>query len=85
MELPVIDLEPYLKITSQLGGDSAKEAADIGTGFGTLCGKVSRVLKETGALLVNDPRCTVEGNDRFLDMMEKKLVLGIKSVVWDCV
>ncbi|GLU23947.1 hypothetical protein SLE2022_399210 [Rubroshorea leprosula] len=81
MEIPVIDLEPYLKIISQIDGDSAKEAADIGTGFGKLCGEVSRVLKETGALVVNDPRCTVKGNNRFLDMMEKKLVLGIKSVI----
>ncbi|GLT90559.1 hypothetical protein SLE2022_084850 [Rubroshorea leprosula] len=85
MELPVIDLEPYLKITSQLGGDSAKEAADIEAGFDKLCGEVSRVLKETGALLVNDPRCTAEDNDRFLDMMKKKLVLGIKSAAWDSV
>ncbi|GLT65473.1 hypothetical protein SLA2020_379050 [Shorea laevis] len=83
MELLVIDLEPYLKITSQLGGDSAKEAANIGVGFGKLCGKVSRVLKEIGASLVNDPRCTAEDNNRFLNMMEKNLVLGIK--VWDCV
>ncbi|GLT27304.1 hypothetical protein SLA2020_023120 [Shorea laevis] len=83
MELLVIDLEPYWKITSQLGGDSSKEAANIKVGFGKLCGEMSHVLKETGALLVNDPRCMVEDNNRFLDMMEKNLVLGIK--VWDCV
>ncbi|GLT60711.1 hypothetical protein SLA2020_334670 [Shorea laevis] len=72
MELPVIDLEQYLNIACQLGGDySANEAADIGAGFGKLCGEVSRVLKETGALLVKDPRCSAEDNDRFLDMMEK--------------
>ncbi|GKV05195.1 hypothetical protein SLEP1_g17230 [Rubroshorea leprosula] len=85
MKLPMIDLEPYLKITSQLNGDSAKEKADIRAGFGKLCSEVSRVLKETWALLVNDPRCTAKDNDRFLDMMEKKLVLGIKSVTWDYV
>ncbi|GLU14028.1 hypothetical protein SLE2022_306220 [Rubroshorea leprosula] len=79
MELLVIDLEPYLKITSQLNSDSAKEAADIGVGFGKLCDKVSRVLKETGALLVNDPRSMTEDIDPFLDMMEKKLVLATKS------
>ncbi|GLT33422.1 hypothetical protein SLA2020_080160 [Shorea laevis] len=83
MELLVIDLEPYLKITSQLDGDSAKEAANIGVGFSKLCDEVSRVLKEIGTLLVNDPRCTAEDNNWFLDMMEKNLVLGIK--VWDCV
>ncbi|GLT30767.1 hypothetical protein SLA2020_055560 [Shorea laevis] len=83
MELLVIDLEPYLKITNQLDGDSAKEAANIEVGFGKLCSKVSRVLKEIGELLVNDPRCMMKDNNRFLDMMEKNLVLGIK--VWDCV
>lgn len=36
-----------------------------------LCLEVSRTLKETGALLVRDPRCSAEDNDRFLDMMEK--------------
>ncbi|GKU97488.1 hypothetical protein SLEP1_g10631 [Rubroshorea leprosula] len=79
MKLPVIDLESYLKITSQLDGDSAKEAADIGARFNKLCGEMNRVLKEIGALLVNDPRCMAKDNDWFLDMMEKKLVLGIKS------
>jgi hypothetical protein len=32
---------------------------------------VSRSLKETGALLVKDPRCSVEDNEQFLDMMER--------------
>ncbi|GLU21375.1 hypothetical protein SLE2022_375180 [Rubroshorea leprosula] len=80
MELPVIDLELYLKITSQLGGDSAKAIIDIEVGFGKLCGEVSCVLKETGALQVNDLRCMAEDNDWFLNMMEKKLVLRIKSM-----
>ncbi|GKV36921.1 hypothetical protein SLEP1_g45005 [Rubroshorea leprosula] len=80
MELPMIDLELYLKITSQLGSDSAKKATNIGARFGKLCGEVSHVLKGTGALLVNDPRCSMEDNDRFLNMMEKKLVLAVKSI-----
>ncbi|CAI8593168.1 unnamed protein product [Vicia faba] len=37
----------------------------------SLCADVSRTLSETGALLVKDPRCTVEDNDHFIDMMEK--------------
>ncbi|GLU18360.1 hypothetical protein SLE2022_346660 [Rubroshorea leprosula] len=85
MELLVIGLELYLKITSQLNGDSAKEKVDIKARFDKLCDEVSRVLKETWASLVNDPRCTVKDNDQFLNMMEKKLVLGIKSATWDCV
>ncbi|KAI9197910.1 hypothetical protein LWI28_006528 [Acer negundo] len=36
-----------------------------------LCQEVSRILREMGALLVKDLRCTVEDNDRFIDMKEK--------------
>ncbi|KAJ4711664.1 2-oxoglutarate (2OG) and Fe(II)-dependent oxygenase superfamily protein [Melia azedarach] len=68
MDLPVIDLAPYLSssIGEKTGGDE-----DGTGGLGELCREVSRILRETGALLVKDPRCTVEDNDRFLDMMEK--------------
>ncbi|EXB93783.1 hypothetical protein L484_010922 [Morus notabilis] len=58
MDLPVIDLSEYLS------------AAD-GERVAEICGEVSRSLRETGALLVKDPRCSAEDNDRFLDMMEK--------------
>ncbi|XP_021834647.1 uncharacterized protein LOC110774424 [Prunus avium] len=56
MELTVVDLSLYLGSKGEV-----KE----------LCGEVSRSLRETGALLVKDPRCTAEDNDRFLDMMER--------------
>ncbi|KAG9151886.1 hypothetical protein Leryth_002155 [Lithospermum erythrorhizon] len=62
MELPVIDLAPYLEISSTKSLDSNLK---------NLCSEVSRTLRETGALLVKDPRCSVEDNDRFLNMMEK--------------
>lgn len=63
MDLPVIDLSEYFAASSegQLGSGRLSE----------LCGEVSRSLKETGALLVRDPRCSAEDNDRFLDMMER--------------
>ncbi|KAK9922142.1 hypothetical protein M0R45_030622 [Rubus argutus] len=57
MELSVIDLSLYLE---------SKEGK-----VRDLCGKVSRSLRETGALLVKDPRCTVQDNDRFLEIMER--------------
>ncbi|KAK9017691.1 hypothetical protein V6N11_000697 [Hibiscus sabdariffa] len=66
MELPVIDLATYLEVAA--GGDSSPERS---SGLTELCRGVSRILKETGALLVKDPRCTAEDNDRFIDMMEK--------------
>ncbi|XP_008231344.1 PREDICTED: uncharacterized protein LOC103330528 [Prunus mume] len=56
MELTVVDLSLYL--------GSKGEVEE-------LCGEVSRSLRETGALLVKDPRYTAEDNDRFLDMMER--------------
>ncbi|CAM8961094.1 unnamed protein product [Rhodiola kirilowii] len=58
MELPVIDLSPFL-------------AAPSDPQLHKLCEDVSRSLRETGALLVKDPRCSAEDNDRFIDMMEK--------------
>ena len=67
MELPVIDIAPYLEIAGNGEDESTKRASVLSE----LCREVSRLLKETGALLVQDPRCTVEDNDRFIDMMEK--------------
>nr|XP_016476638.1 PREDICTED: uncharacterized protein LOC107798185 [Nicotiana tabacum] len=57
MELPVIDLAPYLE-------------KELDSEIKSLCWEVSRTLRETGALLVKDPRCTAQDNDRFIDMME---------------
>lgn len=70
MELPVIDLSPYLEIAGKSKGDSAG-LSDQDPEYRRLCSEVSRCLRETGALLVKDPRCSAEDNDRFIDMMEK--------------
>ncbi|KAH0464718.1 hypothetical protein IEQ34_004821 [Dendrobium chrysotoxum] len=65
MDLPVVDLAPYIEISANNnGGDLTAEVRE-------LCSQVSRSLRETGALLVKDPRCSTEDNDRFLDMMER--------------
>ncbi|KNA04713.1 hypothetical protein SOVF_197110 [Spinacia oleracea] len=61
-KFPVIDLEPYLELERSGNGNSDE--------MKRLCMEVSRTLKETGALLVKDPRCSAQDNDRFLDMME---------------
>ncbi|XP_062093447.1 uncharacterized protein LOC133799445 [Humulus lupulus] len=60
MDLPVIDLSDYLAA-----------AATSDAQLSELCGEVSRSLRETGALLVKDPRCSAQDNDRFIDMMER--------------
>lgn len=60
MELPVVDLSRYLESS----GD------ELGSDLLDSCREVSRILKETGALLVKDPRCSAQDNDRFIDMME---------------
>lgn len=36
-----------------------------------ICGKIAKSLKESGVLLIKDPRCTPENNDIFIDMMER--------------
>ncbi|XP_057978714.1 uncharacterized protein LOC131165069 [Malania oleifera] len=66
MELPVIDLAPYLDFVA-----SSDEHSSLDPKLRSLCEEVSRSLRETGALLVKDPRCSAEDNDRFIDMMEK--------------
>uniref|UniRef100_A0A7N0V2T1 Non-haem dioxygenase N-terminal domain-containing protein n=1 Tax=Kalanchoe fedtschenkoi TaxID=63787 RepID=A0A7N0V2T1_KALFE len=61
MELSVIDLAPYLSANS----------AEAESAAAKLCSQVSGALKATGALLVRDPRCAAELNDRFIDLMER--------------
>ena len=61
----MIDLSPYLEIAGKSVGYS------IDPQYRGLCSDVSRSLRETGALLVKDPRCSAEDNDRFIDMMER--------------
>ncbi|XP_010257376.1 PREDICTED: uncharacterized protein LOC104597495 [Nelumbo nucifera] len=71
MELPVIDLSPYLEISAKFTGDHPPcLESELDPQLKSLCLEVSRILSETGALLVNDPRCSSEDNDRFIDMME---------------
>lgn len=64
MELPVVDLSRYLELS---GGESVSH---LETDVLESCREVSRILRETGALLVKDPRCSADDNDRFIDMME---------------
>ncbi|MCO5597849.1 hypothetical protein L7F22_051934 [Adiantum nelumboides] len=73
MELPVIDLEPYLRCTGRLGaGDDAAAAANFSPDEQKLlCQKVASSLRDMGALIVRDPRCLAHDSDRFLDMMEE--------------
>ncbi|KAJ4850624.1 hypothetical protein Tsubulata_022194 [Turnera subulata] len=71
MEIPVIDLSRYLAIADTSSIDPDKPSGQIEEELGVLCREVSRILSETGALVVKDPRCTAEDNDRFIDMMEK--------------
>ncbi|KAL0464397.1 UNVERIFIED_CONTAM: hypothetical protein Slati_0327300 [Sesamum latifolium] len=68
MQIPVIDLAPYLEFSGEL---PSRDGEEFNSNLKNLCSEVSRTLRETGALLVKDPRCTAEDNDRFLDMMEK--------------
>jgi hypothetical protein len=57
--LPVIDLSAFL---SRPATDPAAQDA---------CRRAAECLRDTGALIVRDPRVSYEDNGRFLDMMEQ--------------
>lgn len=59
--LAVIDISRYLEM-SEGRFDSETTA---------LCCKVSVNLKEKGAILVKDPRCSIADNDEFVKMVER--------------
>lgn len=73
MDLPVVDLAPYLDAAACGGGGGGGGGPDrrAEEEVVALCAAVSGSLRDTGALLVKDPRCSAEDNDRFLDMMER--------------
>jgi hypothetical protein len=57
--LPVIDLGVFL---SRPAADPAAQDA---------CRRVAECLRDTGALIVRDPRVSYDDNSRFLDLMER--------------
>ena len=61
MELEVVDIGIWLSRSTQGAGDPAVER---------LCRQVSDTLRETGVLVVRDPRVSYADNAAFLDMME---------------
>ncbi|KAF5782654.1 putative oxoglutarate/iron-dependent dioxygenase, isopenicillin N synthase [Helianthus annuus] len=65
--IPVIDLTPYVEAAS---GEFCLDRVQ-NPELEKVCLEVSRILAETGALLVKDPRCSAEDDDRFISMMEK--------------
>ncbi|EFJ37417.1 hypothetical protein SELMODRAFT_165027 [Selaginella moellendorffii] len=62
MDLPVVELEPYLE---------ARGSQPLPENVRNSCLEVAKCLREAGALVLRDPRCTPEDNDRFLNMMER--------------
>jgi isopenicillin N synthase-like dioxygenase len=58
--LPVFELEPFLK-----------EGEDISEQTRDTCAKMAEFLRETGVLIVRDPRVSSADNDVFIDMMER--------------
>ena len=47
------------------------KSGDGGAALRESCEQVAACLRETGALVIRDPRCSTADNDRFLDMMER--------------
>lgn len=71
MELPVIDLEPYLRHTGRFESSLDHNSPQFHAHIQQLCQDVSNCLRESGALIIKDPRCRAEDNDKFLDIMER--------------
>eukprot|EP00249_Psilotum_nudum_P007867 c20879_g1_i1 orf=155-1282(+) len=69
MDFPVIELEPYLQFL-HAEGRGPRHELQLPSALKDLCDSLARCLRETGALVIRDPRCHAEDNDRFLDMME---------------
>ncbi|CAM6093725.1 unnamed protein product [Calypogeia fissa] len=64
-----------VEVENGTAGGAASSAVEteleLSGGLRELCEKVASCLRETGALVVRDPRCTTDDNDAFLDMMER--------------
>jgi hypothetical protein len=60
--LPVVDLSLFLSRGATDAGDAAVQDA---------CRQVAECLRDTGALVVRDPRVSPEDNQSFLDLMEQ--------------
>lgn len=87
MGLSVIDLQPYLRwredslAQTAAAADGSEESSKEFNGLVEMelndeglrssCENVATCLRETGALVVKDPRCSSKDNDEFLDMMER--------------
>ncbi|KAI3813584.1 hypothetical protein L1987_18311 [Smallanthus sonchifolius] len=61
---PMIDVEPYLAVTS--GNDCGDKALNLQ--LKTVCSKVSQTLREIGALVVKGPRCSAQQLDLVCQM-----------------
>nr|XP_023892913.1 uncharacterized protein LOC112004906 [Quercus suber]POE60319.1 hypothetical protein CFP56_17380 [Quercus suber] len=71
MELKVIDLKAYLAVMDKLDGEPSKITEELGPELTRLCKEVARSLREAGAVVVRDPRCSEEENEKFIEMMER--------------
>lgn len=64
LDLPVVDLEPLLMMS---GGD----LTNMNENIKKEASKAALGLHKYGLLVIKDPRATEEGNNRFLDMLER--------------
>ncbi|KAM4082532.1 hypothetical protein ACJW30_11G181900 [Castanea mollissima] len=71
MELKVIDLKAYLAVMDKLDFEQSKITEQLGPELTRLCKEVASSLREAGAVVVRDPRCSEEENEKFIEMMER--------------
>lgn len=71
--LPTLDLAPMLALTG----------ADLPEQVQQLCQAVASCLRDTGCLIVRDPRVNAEDNTCFLDMMERYFAQSTEAKLTD--
>ena len=67
----MIDLKAYLAVMDKLEGEPSKITEQLGPELTRLCKEVASSLREAGAVVVRDPRCLEEENEKFIEMMER--------------
>ena len=66
-QLPVFDLSSYLGVEGNADTEKVPQALSVLE----LCRCMTECLRETGVLVVRDPRVDASNNDRFLNTMER--------------
>jgi isopenicillin N synthase-like dioxygenase len=71
--LPVFNLDSYLNSSSTTSDEDVQN----------LCAALAFCLRESGAIVIRDPRCDERDNEQFLDLMERYFSQSIEDKMKD--